>query len=485
VYVRSLSVGIKIKEITYFGKGRLLLMTSPLEVFCCYAREDQDMLRHLKKHLAPLVRGGQITIWSDINLNAGVEWEKELHQHLESADIILLLISPDFMDSDYCYSIEMGRAITRHKAGSAQVIPVLLRPTFWRNALFAKLQMVPRDAKPVASWLDRDDAFHDVTVQVDQVVSKLQTQQTQLDVPWLDDVPVIGDLSPETAATRPRQVGEDEVEALEAARKTSSHIFSPGKQWWKFSDRPWVHTAHAFGYLPPAQVGNTSMAIQSAENIPADPTLKNARVTIALDRLRIASYPGRGIHHILVHFYAQNQISEKTEDLHFSAAYRVREEEHAALRGYPVFVGLQVGNEGIRLGVRTINVKNNQDEALLTLLGSDGFKKGLHLTTTVQPALVPLSEIALGLARMLLTHQNNISVQDIILDLDFSTLLTRPHLAEGSYLAIQIPQSLISVWDWEKWVYHPVSGLVVKRDDHQQTLPYNYLVFSIRRYEDS
>src|SRR2546429_5825600 len=110
------------------------------------------------------------------------------------------------MDSDYCYSIEMGRALARHKEGSAQVIPVLLRSTFWLNATFAKLQMVPTNAKPITSWIDRDDAFHDVTLQVYQVVSKLQTRQTRLDTPWLDDVPVIGDLPPEAAAARLRQV---------------------------------------------------------------------------------------------------------------------------------------------------------------------------------------------------------------------------------------------------------------------------------------
>ena len=98
-------------------------MAAPLEVFCCYAREDQEMLEHLKKHLMPLQRSGQITIWIDTNLNAGAEWEKELHQHLESADIILLLISPDFMTSDYCYSTEMKRALERHDQGSAVVIP--------------------------------------------------------------------------------------------------------------------------------------------------------------------------------------------------------------------------------------------------------------------------------------------------------------------------------------------------------------------------
>src|SRR5262249_18604541 len=107
-------------------------MAAPLEIFCCYAREDQQMLEHLKKHLKPLERQGQIKIWSDTNLDAGVEWEKELHLHLESADIILLLISPDFISSEYCYSTEMARAIECHDQGTAHVIPILLRYTHWQ-----------------------------------------------------------------------------------------------------------------------------------------------------------------------------------------------------------------------------------------------------------------------------------------------------------------------------------------------------------------
>ncbi len=146
-------------------------MPTPLEVLCCYAREDQAMLEQLKKHLAPLQRQGQITIWSDTNIEAGAEWDRELHRHLERADIILLMISSDFMSSDYCYSTEMGRAIQRHNQGSAHVIPVLLRSTFWQNAPFAKLQMVPTNAEPVTNWPDRDKAFNNITEQINQVIT--------------------------------------------------------------------------------------------------------------------------------------------------------------------------------------------------------------------------------------------------------------------------------------------------------------------------
>lgn len=152
-------------------------MAIPLEVFCCYAREDQEMLEQLQKHLTPLQRQNQITIWSDINLNAGARWEDEIHQHLEKADIFLLLISPSFMASDYCYGIEMKRAIERHNEGSALVIPVLLRFVHWQNAPFADLQVLPKNALPVANWSDRDEAFHHITEQIRQTMIELQTRR--------------------------------------------------------------------------------------------------------------------------------------------------------------------------------------------------------------------------------------------------------------------------------------------------------------------
>lgn len=308
------------------------------------------------------------------------------------------------------------------------------------------------------------------------------------DLTWFDDVPVIGELPSEEAAAILYEVGENEVaEALEGDSGTSAHTFGPGKykHWWTPPDKLWLHTAHTFGYLPPGPPGSNLFSIQPVDTIQAEPALKRTRVKITLDRLRVAEYPGRGTHRVLLHFFAQNQVSEKKEDLHFNATYRVRQGEHAALRGYPIFVGMNVGNEGIRLRCRTINVKNDQDEAILNILESDTFKNGLQLITTVQPAITPLSELALGLAKTIATRHRNISVQDFDLGLDFSNIPMRAHLAEGSYLAVQMPESLQPVWDWDKWVYRPASGLVVKRDNYQHIMPYNYLVFSISRYEEA
>jgi TIR domain len=152
-----------------------------IEVFCCYARRDQRFLIELKKHLYPLQREGLITLWADVDIDAGMEWKKEIDRHLYTAQLILLLISPDFMASEYCYSIEMRRAIERHDRGEAEVIPVILRTTDnWQEAPFGKLQAVPQAAngvlKPIQKWgQNRDDAYASVVGGIRRAIKDLGT----------------------------------------------------------------------------------------------------------------------------------------------------------------------------------------------------------------------------------------------------------------------------------------------------------------------
>ena len=136
----------------------------PVKIFFCYAHEDEALLNKLKAHLRPLQRQGLIDIWHDRDISAGTEWEREISKHLNEADIILLLVSPDFMNSDYCYSIEMKRAIERHERGETVVIPIILRHVFWQGVL-GKLQALPTDAKPITGggWRNKDEALFDVT----------------------------------------------------------------------------------------------------------------------------------------------------------------------------------------------------------------------------------------------------------------------------------------------------------------------------------
>src|SRR5579862_6806073 len=119
-----------------YWQGVQGMPNEPLTLFYSYAPEDEDLRNQLEKHLKLLQRQGYIVGWHEKNIDAGSARSKEIADHLATARIILLLISPDFMDSDYCYSVEMQKAMLRHQAGEAIVIPILLRPTFLKNAPF-------------------------------------------------------------------------------------------------------------------------------------------------------------------------------------------------------------------------------------------------------------------------------------------------------------------------------------------------------------
>jgi tetratricopeptide (TPR) repeat protein len=132
---------------------------SPFRVFFSYSHEDEKLRAGLEKHLSLLRREGAIESWTDHEIRPGQEWEKEIFSALEKADIVLLLVSASFIASDFCYSREMTRAVERHDAGSARVVPIILRPCDWKSAPFAKLQSLPAGAKPVTDWSNRDKAF--------------------------------------------------------------------------------------------------------------------------------------------------------------------------------------------------------------------------------------------------------------------------------------------------------------------------------------
>src|SRR6266567_2635497 len=151
--------------------------TKAMKLFYCYDHEDRALRSELDKHLRNLRWQGQISSWHDYDINAGEEWQREIYDHLNTAHIILLLISPDFMNSDYCYSIEMKRALERHNTKEARVIPIILRPIDFENAPFSKLQVLPRNGKPITKWRNRDDAFQEVAKEIRNIVKKLLTKQ--------------------------------------------------------------------------------------------------------------------------------------------------------------------------------------------------------------------------------------------------------------------------------------------------------------------
>lgn len=141
-------------------------------VFFSYSHADESLRDQLEKQLSMLKRQGVIETWHDRRIGAGAEFARAIDEHVERDEIILLLVSADFLASEYCYEIEMQRAMERHNAGEAIVIPVILRACDWRHAPFGKLYATPRDGKPVTQWPDIDEAF----LQVAQAVREAATR---------------------------------------------------------------------------------------------------------------------------------------------------------------------------------------------------------------------------------------------------------------------------------------------------------------------
>lgn len=291
---------------------------------------------------------------------------------------------------------------------------------------------------------------------------------------WFDDFPVIGSLPDNEAAEKLLEIGADD----------SSVSF--GVLDSLFGVPAWKHTAHTFGHISPLseEQKQNFAPIKHISQVEADKKLKNSRLVITLDGLRVADYPGSGEHRILFDFYGQNQVANDIEDLHFNATYRVREGERAAVLGFPIFVGLNVGNHGVKFRCFTINVKNTDDEAFLSMMDSDLFKKGLQLSAIAQPAIAPLTGLAVAVTKSIAARNRNVPVQDFYLGLDFGVGPTGARLAIGSYIAVQIPEDLSAAWDWREWIYQPQIGQIVNKSDQKQLIPYNYIIFGVNRYEE-
>ena len=146
---------------------------NPIEVFFSYSEVDSDLRDKLETHLAILKRKGVIRGWHEGEIGAGEEWDREAREQLEKAKMILLLISADFLASDFCYEAQMRRAIQRHERGDARVIPVILDACDWEPAPFGKLKALPSGGRPVTSWTNQSEAFADIARGIRKEVEQL------------------------------------------------------------------------------------------------------------------------------------------------------------------------------------------------------------------------------------------------------------------------------------------------------------------------
>lgn len=135
-----------------------------------YSHKDEELRNELETHLALLRRQGVITAWHDRRITAGMDFDEAISSELESSQIILLLVSSHFLASDYCYDIEMTRALEKQKDGSAVVIPVILHPCDWHSAPFGHLRATPTDGKPISTYANPHEAFSIVAKDVREAV---------------------------------------------------------------------------------------------------------------------------------------------------------------------------------------------------------------------------------------------------------------------------------------------------------------------------
>ncbi|HEY7417097.1 MAG TPA: toll/interleukin-1 receptor domain-containing protein [Ktedonobacteraceae bacterium] len=153
-------------------------MPKQIEIFFSYTHADETWQKKIQVFLSTLRRERLIHTWHDRNILAGNEWATEIKAHLDIAPIILLLVSQDFIDSDYCWSVELKEAMKLHRAGQARVIPIVIRPTDWKSAPFARLQALPKDGKPISTWSNEDEALLDVAKGIRKVVEDLKKKPT-------------------------------------------------------------------------------------------------------------------------------------------------------------------------------------------------------------------------------------------------------------------------------------------------------------------
>jgi hypothetical protein len=166
-----------------------------IKVFYSYAHEDKALRDELEKHLMALKRQGLIEQWHDRDISAGKDLKHEIDTNLNSAQIILLLISKNFIHSDYCYGIELSRAIQRCEANEATIIPILLRPCDWEGLPFSKYQVLPKNQHPISSrhWHNQDEAFREVAKGIREIVQQFIDLQLVIET---------GEMQPLSALTK-------------------------------------------------------------------------------------------------------------------------------------------------------------------------------------------------------------------------------------------------------------------------------------------
>ncbi len=150
-------------------------MTKPIQIFISYAQEDAVSREALTKHLAGLRRSGKVTLWSDNQITLGVNWDDQTRDRLRQADIVALLLSGDFMNSDHIWDNELKESLARREKGEkVMLLPILVKPCLLTGTIFEKIQRLPRNQQAVSEHANLDEAWYKIAVEISAVVDSFQ-----------------------------------------------------------------------------------------------------------------------------------------------------------------------------------------------------------------------------------------------------------------------------------------------------------------------
>lgn len=295
------------------------------------------------------------------------------------------------------------------------------------------------------------------------------------------DFLTLGEMNNTELAEKFREWGDEETASSYETAFNEEALFTPA----------WKSTNNQIGFVPLFTSNERFQPIVSASTVAPDASLKGTAIIIRLDWLHAPAYPRAFVdgvvgtnHSILFSAEAHNQTNTSSEVVVFNQVYEVRGGEDAGVRGYPIFTGLNVGNNGVIFSCGTVNVCNTQDEKLLNAIKSPAMEQGLQLLKVAQPGLIPFVKVAQGLAETLAVRNRNAGIQKLQMGLDFEPGATGVRLALGSYLVVQVPQR--NELSWADWCYDTQTGSVVStklnRRDKREVLPYNALLVRVSKH---
>jgi hypothetical protein len=176
----------------------------PIKIFLSYSHQDEELKEQLEAHLSQLRRDNIIESWNDRKIIPGQKWGEEISEHLKSADIIIFLISPDFICSDYCCDIEVSEGVKQHNDGKSKVVPIVVRPCDWKEMEIGKIQALPKDAKAVTTWPNRDEGWLNVTFGLKKLINEYRDKKKNMNIApsfenvltpsfkeWLNDTDIV------------------------------------------------------------------------------------------------------------------------------------------------------------------------------------------------------------------------------------------------------------------------------------------------------